>query len=93
MPAWEQTVDDGRFTCKVVTTDDKVAYEGDLVVTVTETGEEILRERVGISYGARFGPDVADVNVWGEKCLTVIDSWLMAHGESPPQNDNSGFEV
>ncbi len=71
---WDQTADDGRFRCTVAATAD--GYQGTLVVTEEASSAEILREDVGIAYGARFGPDVSDVQTWQDKAITAIDAWL-----------------
>ena len=73
--AWENTVDGGRFLCGVVQ-DENDGYSGRLQVKVVETGEMLLDEEVGISYAARFGPDMDDVRVWQERCIGIIDEWL-----------------
>lgn len=72
---WNQTVDSGKFTCRVIG-DEVNNYRGKLIVTVTETGKVLLEEDVGISYGAPFGPDVADVQDWQDKCIAVIDAYI-----------------
>jgi len=72
---WKQTVDNGTFTCEVIG-DPVNGYLGMLSVTVTKTGEVLLDEEVGLSYGAQFGPDVGDVADWQDKCIKVIDEYL-----------------
>lgn len=77
IPVWEATVDDERFRCVVERLDDD--YRGMLVVTGPQN-ESILRKEVGLSYGARFGPDVDDVNAWREWSLDAIDRWIATNG-------------
>lgn len=58
----------------------------DCVVTRTEPGKGILKvslngvvlgeKEVVISYDAKFGPDVFDVNDWSEYCIEVVDKYL-----------------
>ncbi|KKQ32205.1 MAG: hypothetical protein US45_C0025G0008 [Candidatus Nomurabacteria bacterium GW2011_GWA1_37_20] len=36
--------------------------------------QEIFSMDVGLSYGAMFGPDVADVQEWQEKVIDFIDN-------------------
>jgi hypothetical protein len=36
-------------------------------------GHRLYTEEVGLSYGARFGPDVADVDEWQTKAIDFID--------------------
>jgi hypothetical protein len=73
---WENTVDQGKFSCQVVRTGD---YKGQLQVKVTETDEVLLDEEVGLAYGAPFGPDIDDVNYWRGRSLQFIDKWLETH--------------
>jgi hypothetical protein len=47
-------------------------YKGVLVIELD--GKELLREETSISYAARFGPDMEDVNIWSDRCISFIDS-------------------
>jgi hypothetical protein len=61
-------------------------YRGVLTVRRLADDKEILREEVGLSYGARFGPDVDDVNLWGQMVINTIDHYEAQHptdGENP----------
>ena len=78
--AWESTVDNGRFHCWVKQYDD--GYTGMLTIEVTETKEVIFSENVGVSYAARFGPDVADVDLWQSMCIERIDAWIAEHPDA-----------
>lgn len=50
------------------------SHNGELVIFDHADGDkELLREKVGLSYGAVFGPDVADVNAWQSWCMEFID--------------------
>ena len=69
-PVWENTVDEGAWRCKVERTGD---YTGVLTVVRVSDEEEILREEVGLSYQAIFGPDVDDVALWQTMCIQAID--------------------
>lgn len=57
-------------------------YMGALTVTVTKTEQVLLEEKVVLSYEARFGPDVADVQDWQNQAITVIDEYIAAQGET-----------
>lgn len=76
---WGSTVDNGTFNVQVLGEEGN-SYRGRLVVTVVESGEVLLDEPVGISYGAPFGADVADVADWQEKALKPIDEYLARQG-------------
>ena len=52
---WTSTLD-GKYEVTVTRTGD---YYGEL--TISEDNQVLHRETVGLSYGAIFGPDVADV--------------------------------
>jgi hypothetical protein len=74
---YENTVDSGAFTVRVVASADS-NYRAHLKVWVTD-GELLLDEEVPLSYGAIFGPDVSDVAEWQERALVVIDRYLADH--------------
>jgi hypothetical protein len=63
---WASKLDD-RYECRVERVDGST---GELVVTDGE--RELLRERVGLAYGAVFGPDADDVARWSERCKEVV---------------------
>ena len=64
---WTSTLD-GKYEITVTRTDD---YHG--VLTILE-GELVLhRKSVGLSYGAIFGPDVADVADWRRIAVEFVD--------------------
>lgn len=67
---WHNTVDNGTWDCRVV---DAGPGRGTLYVTRVETGGVILEQQVTLSYGAMFGPDVADVQEWEARCIEAID--------------------
>lgn len=63
---------DNRYLIEVHRTDDS---HGKLYVFDHNKGDqEIFSQEVGLSYGAMFGPDVADVNEWQEKVLDFVDN-------------------
>lgn len=66
---WSSDVDGGAYHAFVVRTGE---YRGTLIV-VAAGGHELMREDVGLAYGARFGPDVDDVAMWQELVTTWID--------------------
>jgi len=76
---WEQTVDQGTYVCYVERLSD---YTG--MLYVERSGEEVMKEPVGLSYRALFGPDVADVAEWQERCIEAIDADYAERGEEHP---------
>lgn len=65
---WESKLD-GKYDCRVIRKDH---YNGTLKVL---DGDNLLLEKdVGLSYGAVFGPDVADVNQWMQDAMQLVDS-------------------
>lgn len=66
---WESNLDN-RYDCKVTR---NLEYTGQLKVLDTETNQVLLDEEVRLSYGASFGPDVADVADWRDKIIAVVD--------------------
>ena len=70
---WYGTVDNGQWECRVEGDPDE-RYRGRLKVNNTTSGEVILDDQVTLAYGAMFGPDVADVAEWQERCITAIDA-------------------
>lgn len=66
---WESILDD-HYECKVTRNSE---YSGQLKVLDTETNQVLLDEEVRLSYGAAFGPDVADVADWRDKIVKVVD--------------------
>jgi hypothetical protein len=69
---WQNTVDGGIWDCRVVR--NSGGSTGTLYVAHVATGRVILEQVVHLSYGAIFGPDVADVSEWEGKSLAAIDS-------------------
>jgi hypothetical protein len=65
---WESKLDE-VFDCKVERIDER---RGKLTV-IDQFDQILLNEEVGLSYGAMFGPDVADVAFWEEMVIKVID--------------------
>ncbi|WP_433964601.1 hypothetical protein [Tunturiibacter gelidiferens] len=64
---WTSTLD-GTYEVTVTRTDD---YHGEL--TLSEGNQVRHRESVGLSYGAIFGPDVADVADWRRIAVEFVD--------------------
>lgn len=62
---------DKKYQCEVVRID---GYKGLLTVVDEETDELVLKEEVGLSYGAQFGPDMGDVALWQEKIINAVDN-------------------
>lgn len=65
---WEATLDD-IYKCQVTRTD---AYTG--ILTISNKDKTLFSKEVSMSYGALFGPDVADVNYWENICVDYVDS-------------------
>lgn len=64
---WQSTLD-GRYAIAVV----RVApYRGTL--TISDAGNTIFSQEVGLMYDAQFGPDVADVADWKKTIVDFID--------------------
>ena len=72
---WKSTLDD-RFLCRV-TTDDRAPYKGRLVVRELVTDELLIDETVDVAYGARFGPDLDDLDKWQRRCEEVADAFVL----------------
>ena len=81
-PIWEATVDDHAWKAEVNGIEAN-NYRGVLTVRRVSDDKEILCEEVALSYGAVFGPDVSDVNLWGQMVLGSIDHYLAQHPEEP----------
>ncbi len=64
---WTSTLDK-RYEVTVTRGDD---YHGEL--TISEGNQVLHREAVGLSYGAIFGPDVADVADWRRIAVAFVD--------------------
>jgi hypothetical protein len=64
---WTSTLDK-RYEVTVTRTDD---YHAEL--TISEGNQVLHREAVGLSYGAIFGPDVADVADWRRIAVAFVD--------------------
>lgn len=47
-------------------------YNGQLVIK--DGDSEILREDVTISYDAIFGPDMADIDTWENRCVELVET-------------------
>lgn len=65
---WRSTLD-GSYEVTVV----RVApYQG--LLTITDAGQDIFSQQVGLMYNARFGPDISDVADWQEIVVQFIDN-------------------
>jgi hypothetical protein len=74
---WTSTLD-GKYEVTVKHTD---GYHG--VLTISEGNQVLHRESVGLSYGAIFGPDLADVVDWRRIAIEFVDG-LKAVPTVPP---------
>jgi len=61
---------DNRYNCTV---ERMTNYSGRLTVFDAQDNKILLEEYVDLSYGAMFGPDVADVALWENKIIALID--------------------
>lgn len=84
---WENTIDNGRFAAKVESPDDD-GYTGTLTVTHVPDETLIFTEEVAVSFGARFGPDIADLAVWRERVIAAVDKFYEIKGETPPSGSS-----
>jgi hypothetical protein len=66
---WEAVLDE-KFRCSVTRINKR---GGNLRVVETDTDQELLNQDVGLMYGARFGPDIEDVEKWQSICVAVVD--------------------
>lgn len=64
---WKSTLD-GRYEVAVTRT---ASFQGEL--TLSEAGQVLFRQPVGLMYGAIFGPDVGDVEAWQEIAVYFVD--------------------
>lgn len=69
---WQATIDGRAWLATVVATG-----EAEAVLTVRRVSDEheILRENVGLTFGAIFGPDVSDVQMWSVMIVEAIDKF------------------
>ncbi len=72
--AWHSSIDRGKFFAWVEQKGD--GYTGTLRVERTEDAHLLLEQEVGVSYAARFGPDIGDVYLWQDIAIKVIDDSL-----------------
>lgn len=68
MMVWQDTLD-GKYRCRVV----RNGNNGGILTVQTPSGQQILKTPVPLSFGARFGPDVSDVNDWEGLCVEAVD--------------------
>lgn len=65
---WTATLDEKY----VVTVTREAPYRG--ILRITEAGQVLHWETVGLAYNAQFGPDVDDVETWQQIAERFIDS-------------------
>lgn len=71
---WHSTVDGGNWTVQVW---GRAPYQGRLLIWNQDNlTDPVLDEDVGLAYDAKFGPDVDDVDLWKERAIEVIDSYV-----------------
>lgn len=65
---------DGRYLIEVIRDEAEPEYHARLRVFDSAADMRcLLDEPVGLSYGARFGPDVDDVAAWQDRVLKLVD--------------------
>lgn len=69
MVIWEAELD-GKYDCTVTRRSDTL---GTLTVT-TKDGKNLYTGIVSLMYGAVFGPDVEDMELWEKMCIEVVDN-------------------
>lgn len=67
---WENTLDQ-RYKCTVTRNSQ---YLGQLKILDEELNKVLCDEEVRLSYGATFGPDVDDVNLWQDRIIEIVDN-------------------
>lgn len=63
---------DHTWDIKVYRTED--SYKGTLVMKHKQNNQIAFTKDVSLSFGAVFGPDVADVGEWQDLCIGVADN-------------------
>jgi hypothetical protein len=66
---WENTLDQ-RYKCTVTRNSQ---YSGQLKILDEDLNKVLCDEEVRLSYGASFGPDVADVRDWEDRIIQIVD--------------------
>lgn len=69
---WENSVDNNTYQVVVYGHND-TPYIGTLKVTKDDL--VLYEEKVGLSYGAVFGPDAFDVEAWKTMVMNVIENY------------------
>ena len=69
---FEATIDDKTWAVVVLRITES---QGELTVVKIDGGEVILSERVGLMFGAIFGPDIDDVRMWEHMAVEAIDHY------------------
>ncbi len=68
---WRSKLDD-RYLVEIQRVNEST---GNLCIFDHEDDDTLIhKETVGLSYGAAFGPDAADVNTWAEAAIDVVDN-------------------
>lgn len=73
---------DNKYNVSVYLVEEKTR-EGVLEITNLDKSKVLHEEPVGVSYGAPFGPDVLDIEVWGK----IATSWI--DNNMPPPSEKS----
>jgi len=66
---WTCTIDEGKYFAEVERTGEYIG-----VLRLYRADDALLLEKpVNLSYGAKFGPDVQDINDWWELMLPHLE--------------------
>lgn len=64
---WEAKLDD-TYQCKTERTSESTG-----ILKIEQDGNILFEKAVTLSYGALFGPDIADVHEWEQICIDFVD--------------------
>ena len=66
---WMSKLDE-KYDCRVTRTGERT---GILTMINLEDATVLVDREVGLSYGAKFGPDFADVQQWQDICVEAVE--------------------
>ena len=64
---WEAKLDD-TYQCKTERTSKSTG-----ILKIKQDKKVLFEKTVNLSYGALFGPDIADVREWEQICIDFVD--------------------
>lgn len=87
---WESTLDKA-WHCYVERTH---TYHGRLRVQSVEFPDhELLNVDVTLAYGAAFGPDVDDVDLWADMSLKAVDAYVKSQQVTDEEEKKDGEQT